>query len=254
MAAEKPGHEPNLRIGELAELAATTTRAIRYYHSIGLLDEPTRDASGYRRYGAEDLIRLVRIRRLRSLEMPLEQIAAHLSQREGEPRDLQASLRELAKEVDEQIIALQALKERLLHIAASTLALPVDTWRSTLRAQGVLGEHAALPDGEHEAVNLLDALHPDGVEGVITQSSGLLGNPELVRDLKPLLLRFRELPDDEAAVEVLASEIAALLPTPEQAASPVDIETMDRLLGDRLTPAQRRFLRRLRGLLEKRRP
>ena len=56
-----------LRIGQLAALAATTTRTIRHYHAIGLLPEPERDESGYRRYGAEHLVRLIRIRRLRSL-------------------------------------------------------------------------------------------------------------------------------------------------------------------------------------------
>jgi DNA-binding transcriptional MerR regulator len=65
-----------LRIGELAHLAGTTTRAVRHYHANGLLAEPDRDDSGYRRYGAEHPVGLIRIRRLRSLGMPLDQIAA----------------------------------------------------------------------------------------------------------------------------------------------------------------------------------
>jgi DNA-binding transcriptional MerR regulator len=35
-----------LTIGDLARLAGTT---VRHYHAIGLLDEPPRDESGYRR-------------------------------------------------------------------------------------------------------------------------------------------------------------------------------------------------------------
>jgi DNA-binding transcriptional MerR regulator len=40
-----------LRIGELADLAGVTVRTIRHYHAKGLLAEPPRDPSGYRRYG-----------------------------------------------------------------------------------------------------------------------------------------------------------------------------------------------------------
>lgn len=74
-----------LRIGELAELATTTPRAIRHYHHLGLLPEPERDESGYRRYGPQHLIRLVRIRRLRGVGMPLEQVAASLGTKSSEP-------------------------------------------------------------------------------------------------------------------------------------------------------------------------
>ena len=41
-----------LTIGELASYAGVTVRAVRHYHAKGLLPEPERDHSGYRRYGA----------------------------------------------------------------------------------------------------------------------------------------------------------------------------------------------------------
>ena len=41
-----------LTIGQLASYTGVTVRAVRHYHQIGLLPEPDRDASGYRRYGA----------------------------------------------------------------------------------------------------------------------------------------------------------------------------------------------------------
>jgi DNA-binding transcriptional MerR regulator len=46
-----------VRIGELARRAGTTTRALRFYESRGLL-EARRSANGYRDYGEED-VRLV---------------------------------------------------------------------------------------------------------------------------------------------------------------------------------------------------
>ncbi|MBL7260850.1 MerR family DNA-binding transcriptional regulator [Paractinoplanes lichenicola] len=35
---------------ELAEIAGTTQKAIRYYHRVGLLTEPDRTTGGYRKY------------------------------------------------------------------------------------------------------------------------------------------------------------------------------------------------------------
>jgi DNA-binding transcriptional MerR regulator len=53
-----------LTIGRLADYAGVTIKAIRHYHQRGLLAEPDRDSSGYRRYTAKDAIDLVKIRTL----------------------------------------------------------------------------------------------------------------------------------------------------------------------------------------------
>jgi DNA-binding transcriptional MerR regulator len=39
-----------ITIGQLADYAGVTIKAVRHYHKRGLLEEPARDASGYRRY------------------------------------------------------------------------------------------------------------------------------------------------------------------------------------------------------------
>ncbi|MFC7531691.1 MerR family transcriptional regulator [Actinoplanes sp. GCM10030250] len=56
---------------ELAELAGTTVNTIRHYHRLGLLDEPERRHNGYKQYGTPELVRLLRIRRLVGLGVPL---------------------------------------------------------------------------------------------------------------------------------------------------------------------------------------
>lgn len=61
---------------EVGELAGTSLRTVRHYHDIGLLDAPARGANGYKQYGARDLVRLLRIRRLTELGFSLAQIAA----------------------------------------------------------------------------------------------------------------------------------------------------------------------------------
>ncbi|MGR8008204.1 MerR family transcriptional regulator [Streptomyces hypolithicus] len=60
-----------MRIGELAERAGTTARALRYYESRGLL--PARRAvNGYRTYDEDDLRLLQQIRTLQDFGFELE--------------------------------------------------------------------------------------------------------------------------------------------------------------------------------------
>lgn len=61
---------------ELADLAGTTVNTVRHYHRAGLLDEPERMSNGYKQYRARHLVRLLQIRRLRDLGVPLAQIEA----------------------------------------------------------------------------------------------------------------------------------------------------------------------------------
>lgn len=237
--------ESGLRIGELAGLAGTTPRAIRHYHAIGLLAEPERDESGYRRYGPEHVVGVVRIRRLRSLGMPLDQIAGQLPER----GDLTAALRSLADEISTQIEELVQLRARVLDIAASGAAeAPLDAWTAAL------GADAPLPAGEHDAVKLLDALHPQGIGGVIDQASALMSDPARREVLESCIHRFKALPDDadDDKIEALAADYAAVMPRPAAPPPSIDVDTMDKLLGDRFSPAQRRCLRRVRELLEER--
>ncbi|WP_258724921.1 MerR family transcriptional regulator [Cellulomonas sp. NS3] len=61
---------------EVAELAGTTVNTVRHYHRSGLLEEPERMSNGYKQYRARHLVRLLQIRRLRDLGVPLTQIEA----------------------------------------------------------------------------------------------------------------------------------------------------------------------------------
>lgn len=63
-----------MRSKELADLAGVTVRTLRHYHHMGLLPEPPRAENGYRSYGALDLVRVLRIKRLASLGMSLQQV------------------------------------------------------------------------------------------------------------------------------------------------------------------------------------
>lgn len=67
-----------MKIGELGEKCNVTTKTIRYYESIGLLDDPVRTASGYRSYAAEAVERLQFIRDAQATGLSLSEISSVL--------------------------------------------------------------------------------------------------------------------------------------------------------------------------------
>jgi DNA-binding transcriptional MerR regulator len=65
----------HLTVGQAARLAGVTARALRHYDRIGLLRPATVDPqTGYRRYRREQVDQARLIRRLRQLELPLDEI------------------------------------------------------------------------------------------------------------------------------------------------------------------------------------
>lgn len=66
--------EEKMHIGKLAKLTGITTRTIRYYEEITLMDQPKRSKSGTRIYDGEDLRRLKFILRLKDLGITLKEM------------------------------------------------------------------------------------------------------------------------------------------------------------------------------------
>jgi Cd(II)/Pb(II)-responsive transcriptional regulator len=63
-----------MRIGELATRGGCDVQTVRFYEREGLLEEPAREASGYRRYDGRHLALLSFIRHCRSLDIPLSEV------------------------------------------------------------------------------------------------------------------------------------------------------------------------------------
>jgi Cd(II)/Pb(II)-responsive transcriptional regulator len=63
-----------MKIGELAQRAGCDVQTVRFYERERLLEEPAREASGYRRYEERHLTRLNFIRHCRSLDIPLSEV------------------------------------------------------------------------------------------------------------------------------------------------------------------------------------
>jgi DNA-binding transcriptional MerR regulator len=67
-----------LAIGDLARLGGVSVKTVRFYSDRGLLPAAGRSSGGHRRYGADALERLRRIRELRALELPLDEVTRAL--------------------------------------------------------------------------------------------------------------------------------------------------------------------------------
>jgi len=126
--AQPPARAPErlLRITEVAAETGLTTRAIRYYEEIGLLEPAARSDGDYRLYDASDLDRLQFIRSLRDdagfslaqIGQLLEDDAARERNREryrqtGDPDERRTLLLDAQARVDHQIEILEAKAARL---------------------------------------------------------------------------------------------------------------------------------------------
>jgi MerR family transcriptional regulator, thiopeptide resistance regulator len=101
--------ERSYRIGELAQVAGVTVRALHHYDSLGLLSPSERTSGGHRLYAAADVERLYRLLALRGLGLPLDEIAGLLDD-DGGAAD---TVRRHLTRVEHQLDALTALRTRL---------------------------------------------------------------------------------------------------------------------------------------------
>lgn len=97
-------------IQQVAKSAGTTSRTLRHYDSIGLLNPTAIGENGYRLYDASALIRLQRILALRDLGMTLPQIQAVLDRDLSEIdalTDLEKQLARESQRLQRQIASVQ---------------------------------------------------------------------------------------------------------------------------------------------------
>jgi DNA-binding transcriptional MerR regulator len=104
-----------ITIGQLAGFAGVTIKAVRHYHKRGLLAEPPRDSSGYRRYSAEHAIDLVKIKTLAEAGVPLARITELLA---ADPGTFAAAIAEIDRNLAERAEELLRARERIAQLSA----------------------------------------------------------------------------------------------------------------------------------------
>ncbi|MGH8772262.1 MAG: MerR family transcriptional regulator [Burkholderiales bacterium] len=105
-----------LTIGKLARSAGTRVETIRYYERKGLLDQPSRTASGYRQYSLDAAARLRFIRQAQVLGFSLKEIGELLSMKIT-PATTCADIKQKAESkianIDDKMASLRKMKRAL---------------------------------------------------------------------------------------------------------------------------------------------
>ncbi|MBR8641925.1 MerR family transcriptional regulator [Streptomyces tuirus] len=235
-----------LTIGELASCAGVTVRAVRHYHARGLLPEPDRDHSGYRRYGADAVVELIRIRTLAEAGVPLARVR-ELLQADGE--EFAAAVTDIDRRLEAEIRERQRHRERIARLASGDgLALPseVVAFLDRLRALGV---DERVVQAERDGWIPLAARSPGRVAEWIARKQEQITDPEFLGFYMDLSEALERSDDDPWLVE-LADRVAAYITRLADergeeyvgdlvGIEPVLAELMDTLAFDTLPSARR---------------
>jgi DNA-binding transcriptional MerR regulator len=196
-----------LTIGQLAAYAGVTVRAVRHYHQIGLLAEPERDASGYRRYGATAVVSLIKIRTLADAGVPLSQIGQML---EADASTFAEAVQRIDSHLRDEIERLETSRKQIAQLAAGdSLALPpeVIAYLDRLREIGV---SARMVEAERDGWILLAARWPERIREWMPGKFAQLDDPQLVRLYRVLSEVFESDAADDPRLEEAADIMAGL--------------------------------------------
>jgi DNA-binding transcriptional MerR regulator len=167
-----------LTISQLAKAAGVTVRTVRHYHHFGLLPEPERDSSGYRRYSAQAAVDLIRIRTLADAGVPLARIDALMH---AQPAEFASAIADIDAALQRKIDQLSAYRRRIAELASGEeLVLPpaVVAILDRMRHLGVSERRVRL---ERDSWILIQALDPDSMPGRIRDKNARFDDPETTR-------------------------------------------------------------------------
>jgi DNA-binding transcriptional MerR regulator len=193
-----------LTIGLAATFADVTVKTVRHYHRLGLVEEPSRDSSGYRRYGSSELLRLVQVRTLATAGVPLAEIGPLL---DAGTEQFTAALVDVEQRLTGQITALIARRDTLHRLADGDRALLPDRACAVLDRMRALGFSPDYVVGQREGFVLARALLPVGFESFLAQIELRLDDPVLV-DLTKRSWEAEAWDADDPRIEELATATA----------------------------------------------
>ena len=214
-----------LTISQLASYAGVTVRAVRHYHAKGLLPEPERDHSGYRRYDAKAVIELIRIRTLAEAGVPLARVQQLLEADEEEFATAVAEIDRRLRARSANARSTDARSRSSPPATASRCRPRSSSYLDELRARGV---PEALVEGERDGWILMAARWPEKIPELMVDKLAQLEDPRTVQ-LYQLIGDLLELGPDEERLNAVADLIAEIA---EQAAERGDLDRQNEDLND----------------------
>ncbi|TQM02848.1 MerR family transcriptional regulator [Pseudonocardia kunmingensis] len=167
-----------LTIGQLARFVGVSIKTIRVYHDKGLLPEPERDASGYRRYRAAHAIDLIKTRTLAEAGVPLARIR---DLRSATDDDFRQAVHRIDTDLSARIRELRATQRRLRRLADGRLpAIPAEVG-SHLEHLPRLGFSRRWVALQKDLWLLVFATHPDAAVRVFRETVQIMSDPALRR-------------------------------------------------------------------------
>jgi DNA-binding transcriptional MerR regulator len=194
-----------ITIGQLAAYAGVTVRTVRHYHQRGLLDEPERDASGYRRYTAQHAIDLIKIKTLTHAGVPLARVKE--LQAAG-PAQFARAIDEVDRDLEERIADLTDARQRIRGLTGGDrLFVPgqVADYLDHLSAIGMSDRYVQI---ERDLWILVWAVEPAGVDARLQERLDGLADPETRRLGLDFDRAFTADPDDPVLEDIAARMIA----------------------------------------------
>jgi DNA-binding transcriptional MerR regulator len=188
-----------ITIGQLADYAGVTVRAVRHYHERGLLDEPARDASGYRRYTAHHAIELIKIKTLADAGVPLARVE---ELHDAAPAEFARAVEEIDRGLEDRIGALTRARERIRRLSGGDrLFVPeeVADYLDDLRDLGLSPRYLQI---ERDLWILLWAVQPGDVAGRLNDRRNGLADPEIRCLFLDFDRSFTADPDDPSLHEI----------------------------------------------------
>ncbi len=164
-----------ITIGQLADYAGVTIKAVRHYHKRGLLDEPPRDSSGYRRYSAKDAITLVKIKTLAHAGVPLARIKELLA---ADPAKFAADIAEIDRKLEERIAELERTRGRIAQLSGGDRLFVTAEVADYLDRLRKLGVSQRMVQMERDTWILMQAVSPKEVAVWISDKRDAIGDPE----------------------------------------------------------------------------
>jgi len=182
-----------ITIGQLADYAGVTIKAVRHYHQRGLLEEPQRDSSGYRRYSAEHALALVKIKTLAEAGVPLARIKELLA---ADPGRFAAAIAEIDRNLQERAEELLRTRERLAQLSAGDrlfVSAEVADYLDQLHELGVSQRSVQM---ERDIWILLQSVSPKEAAIWIADKLDAIGDPEFGAIYREYDAAFDWSPDD----------------------------------------------------------
>ena len=230
-----------MRSTELAGLAEVTVRALRHYHHVGVLPEPERGSNGYRDYTVHHLMRLLRIKRLSALGIPLDRMPAILDSRTQNTLEL---LDGLERDLDAEIARLdeQRALVRVLRLHEAEPDIPPELARFITEFTDV-GISPTLARMDREQAILLAHLAGESGMRRLVEVYEKLSDPALRDELADLARDFEALQPgvaDEQIDHVVEAYLRVIEVFSSPEIVPSQLETIDtRTLGGLLDDYQR---------------